>query len=863
MNSVNLVFQQANVLRCGLDQRVEGICGAMGASLWQKPTWDKHFADNMVIVCTAAVLEQCMMHSFITMAQVNLLIFDEAHHAKNNHPYAQLMKEFYLNEPDVSKRPRVFGMTASPVDANTSVRDAAMKLEKMLHCKIATTSDVTLLANSINKPFEQVVEYPRLPVGLETPFYQEMKARYGGVSAFQKFFKTSKDYSSVLGKWAADMYWSLAFTEHESRKRELRQEFRYHKTKKDGPVEELNEAQALLREAAEFVRQHDFGVPTPTAQDLSSKVLELLWWLNQYYNRHGNHRCIVFVEQRQTARLLNYIFGHIGGPHLRGDVLIGSGSYADEQHISLRSQILTVTKFRQGELNCLFATSVAEEGLDIPQCNLVVRFDLYRTMIGYVQSRGRARHQNSKYLHMVEQDNSSHKALLCNARNAETVMKGFCEGLSGDRVLNELDSDVATYLDAEEEYRTYIDPETGAKLTYRSSLSVLAHFVASLPAPNQEVCLQATYVMSHVDLRHDRSEIGHRGFQCEVILPECSPIISAIGQPRRRKAIAKCSAAFEMCLKLRENDFLDANLLPIYTKQLPAMRNAQLAISEKKKDLYPMRVKPDFWQIGYDTIPKCLYLTVVDVDAGLERPHQPLGLLTRVPFPQLPKFPIYLKDDRPSNVISIPLKNHLQVTNEDLGRFTTFFLQIFEDIFAKLYEHDVLKMSYWIVPIRHDKISSITQLSKPEDVIDLKQVFHFCEEREQRWTPEMDTEELVSKYIVDRGDGGRRFYSIAIEPELKPEDPVPSTAPAYKYSKDILDYSVSLWKKQRELHDPLWDRSQPVMKVEKIPFRRNLLAKVETGETGIKGGNIAYICPEPFRVSTVGSLQSTSATVPN
>lgn len=46
--------------------------------------------------------------------------------------------------------------------------------------------------------------------------------------------------------------------------------------------------------------------------------------------------------------------------------------------------------------NCFqFATSVAEEGLDIPDCNLVVRFDLYHTLIQYVQSRGRARHSDS------------------------------------------------------------------------------------------------------------------------------------------------------------------------------------------------------------------------------------------------------------------------------------------------------------------------------------------------------------------------------------------------------------------------------------------------------------------------------------
>lgn len=47
-------------------------------------------------------------------------------------------------------------------------------------------------------------------------------------------------------------------------------------------------------------------------------------------------------------------------------------------------------------------TSVGEEGLDFPACALVIRYDINLTMIGYLQSRGRARQKESEYVVLVD-----------------------------------------------------------------------------------------------------------------------------------------------------------------------------------------------------------------------------------------------------------------------------------------------------------------------------------------------------------------------------------------------------------------------------------------------------------------------------
>lgn len=81
-------------MRNNIDQNIAQFFGAMGTDLWNKQIWDGHFNANMVIVCTADILNQCLLNAYVRMDQINLLIFDEAHHAKKDHAYARLVVKF-------------------------------------------------------------------------------------------------------------------------------------------------------------------------------------------------------------------------------------------------------------------------------------------------------------------------------------------------------------------------------------------------------------------------------------------------------------------------------------------------------------------------------------------------------------------------------------------------------------------------------------------------------------------------------------------------------------------------------------------------------------------------------------------------
>ncbi len=76
------------------------------------------------------------------------------------------------------------------------------------------------------------------------------------------------------------------------------------------------------------------------------------------------------------------------------------GSRSNSQTLAMQASQLDA--FRKGNVRVLVSTSVTEEGLDVPACRLVVRFDGFDTPRAYIQSRGRARLMAAKIIHLVE-----------------------------------------------------------------------------------------------------------------------------------------------------------------------------------------------------------------------------------------------------------------------------------------------------------------------------------------------------------------------------------------------------------------------------------------------------------------------------
>ena len=280
--------------------------GDSGGTENTKEYWDIQFDENMVVVCTAAILLNCLNNGFISMRQINLMVFDEAHHAKRNHPFAKIIKHHYQAEPDRTRRPRVLGMTASPVDIKTrDMKSAAAELESIMCCEIATVSDKAL-EESCN--YRNLVEskevFARLqdPEECRTELWERINAQVRDNPEFKIALEFSLEAASTLGVWCADRFWKLILTKTEV-VRFMAKTHRAMAGNEESTAEEDAKVDSIRR-VEDIVTNHALKDAIRQPECLSPKVISLLEVLQDEFSNRGTQRCIIFVEKRFTAYML-------------------------------------------------------------------------------------------------------------------------------------------------------------------------------------------------------------------------------------------------------------------------------------------------------------------------------------------------------------------------------------------------------------------------------------------------------------------------------------------------------------------------------------------------------------------------------
>lgn len=229
------------------------------------------------------------------------------------------------------------------------------------------------------------------------------------------FLKRAETIHSELGPWAADLFVTSCI----ERLRVLAEGKSQSNMLVEWEYDEKTYISEILSRVPEIESPRK-GIP----DFLSDKADKLIRLLASEYS--PGFRGIVFAQQRSTVVML----AHLLSSHpLMADIIpgsfVGDSNYAGKKTnitelTSPHDQKDAINDLRTGKKNLLIATSVLEEGIDVSACNLVVCFDPPSNLRSFIQRRGRARKEASKFIIFLNEEDSD--SLLKWSR-MEQVMK--------------------------------------------------------------------------------------------------------------------------------------------------------------------------------------------------------------------------------------------------------------------------------------------------------------------------------------------------------------------------------------------------------------------------------------------------------
>jgi ERCC4-related helicase len=102
--------------------------------------------------------------------------------------------------------------------------------------------------------------------------------------------------------------------------------------------------------------------------------------------RGSSSRVLVFTQYRDTARHITDVLSRNG---IKSSRFVGQAKREGDPGMKQEEQATILESFRNGDFDVLVATSIAEEGLDIPEVSLVVFYEPIASEIRYIQRKGR------------------------------------------------------------------------------------------------------------------------------------------------------------------------------------------------------------------------------------------------------------------------------------------------------------------------------------------------------------------------------------------------------------------------------------------------------------------------------------------
>ncbi len=397
------------------------ICAESREKIYKKAT---------IIVSTPQCIQNDLKSGKLDLSNFTFVIFDEAHRAVKEYAYTYIAKKYMMQ----ADNPLILALTASPGGTREKIEEITKNLFiEAVEIRSEEDEDVKNYVQEIKREYVYVdfpENYKRVKELLKctyrdavdwlykkkylftnTPSKKMLLALQNRVS--MRYSRGSKGYGNM---WAIMRSAEAIKIEHAIGLLETQGVYFLKEYMEKMKQSSKRTDQRLLKnrnviEAMELVdKSIDSGEEHPKMKKLRSIVKGIA---------KPDVKIIIFANYRSTVDKIKEILEKEG---VSAHEFIGQTT-KDGKGMKQQEQIDILDSFRFGEFSALIATSVGEEGLDVPAVDYVIFYEPVPSGIRSIQRRGRVGRQSAgKVIFLITKDTRD-EAYYWSSINKEKRMK--------------------------------------------------------------------------------------------------------------------------------------------------------------------------------------------------------------------------------------------------------------------------------------------------------------------------------------------------------------------------------------------------------------------------------------------------------
>ena len=439
------------MLKISIEDEIVGLTGST-LPIKRKEIWK----NSKVIVATPQVVRNDVEKNVTSLADVSVLVVDEAHRATGKHAMAQVGDLYAEQNPEGL----VVAATASPGHLEVEINEVCNRL-RIVNIHARPPGDALLAPYATGLEINDVVvEVPEELRDMVKPLEIWLSRIIDRLRRLG--FYTRSGHVTAGGLQEAQKRISTSISRGES--------FGYRAAKENGIAMRLNnlissilcQGVAASREALSRIGNSDeksksarefIADPRIVSlkdkleqiDEMHSKVTMVRRMVRRQLKQNPESRVIVFANFRDTVDEISRVLTEISG--VKPQRFVGQASRDGSIGMSQKVQIESLDAFRSGEANVLVATSVGEEGLDVPNADLVIFYEPVGSEIRTIQRRGRTGRQRAGTVHVLIAKDTRDEGARAAAKYREERMFRSIQQVRRKRGSSSIKSE-GTYLDS-------------------------------------------------------------------------------------------------------------------------------------------------------------------------------------------------------------------------------------------------------------------------------------------------------------------------------------------------------------------------------------------------------------------------------